>query len=222
MFIMLLDFIETIQPYLITLKDLATIISLAIAACVAIKGLKTWKEQLAGTAEYELAKRVLKATYYLRDALASVRAPFMSAAEQEIAWKQLGWEISDSDPNMQDKKTAATFYFRFKKVEGAFENLYSEAVEAEALWGSVAREKILKIQTSINKLSAGLNLYLRYLQNPNSQIRNHEMFERMEKIAYKMTLPGEEDEFTKELTTAINDVESFVQPYIKSRRRKSN
>ena len=63
------------QPYVTLVKDIITIASLTAAAIIAGMGLYTWKNQLIGTAEYELAKRILKATYRLRDTLENVRNP---------------------------------------------------------------------------------------------------------------------------------------------------
>src|SRR3989304_91489 len=100
------DFLIQAQPYLTFVKDIVTLISLAVAALVAIKGLQTWRRQLKGTADYDLAKRLLKAAYRLRDALQAVRNPFMSSGEVQYAIKEVQLEVKPSDEDFNAANTA--------------------------------------------------------------------------------------------------------------------
>lgn len=50
---------------------LAAVSAIAVAVIAGI-GLRTWTKQLKGTAEYELAKRLLQAVYKVRDAMNDV------------------------------------------------------------------------------------------------------------------------------------------------------
>jgi hypothetical protein len=55
------------------LRELVLIAASSIAAVVALLGLRTWKKQLKGRTDYELARRLLKSAYAVRDALQIVR-----------------------------------------------------------------------------------------------------------------------------------------------------
>ena len=48
---------------------------------IALFGLKTWRKELKGKAEYDLARRILKAVYKIRNSIRNVRNPTMSGAE---------------------------------------------------------------------------------------------------------------------------------------------
>lgn len=52
-------------------KDIILAFAAIVASYVGIKGLGTWRRQLKGNAEYELAKNILTAIYELREAIAS-------------------------------------------------------------------------------------------------------------------------------------------------------
>ena len=58
-------------------KDLILSGAAITGAVVAIKGLSTWRRQLQGQSEYDLSRRILVSLFQYRDALNSVRNPFM-------------------------------------------------------------------------------------------------------------------------------------------------
>jgi hypothetical protein len=58
-----------IQDIVTLFKDLATIFAAVAAGIIAIMGYNAWKKQLRGKAEYELARRLLRNVYRVRDAI---------------------------------------------------------------------------------------------------------------------------------------------------------
>jgi hypothetical protein len=85
------------QTYLSIAKDIFTVLASITAGIVAIIGLQTWKKQLKGKTEYELAQRLLMAVYKIRDAIYYVRNPFMSAGEINQALKDANVEQNSSE-----------------------------------------------------------------------------------------------------------------------------
>lgn len=207
-------FLIAIQPYLSFFKDLFTIISLAIAGIVAIKGLQTWRHQLKGTANYELAKRILKATYRLRDTLQSVRSPLMLAGEISHAMKEAQLDVKPSDEDYHATSTAAVYQQRWKPVIEAYQALELEAVEAEAIWGPEARAATTSIRKSINSLSTALDLYLRDLQPRGPRILDNLSRDTFQRIVFSMANTPEEDRYLKELISAVNAIEEIARPYL--------
>jgi hypothetical protein len=205
---------NTLQPYLSFIKDLITIISLVIAAAVAIKGLRTWRNQLKGTAEYDLAKRLLKATYRLRDALQSVRSPLILAAETARAIKETQLEIDPSDTRFHGASTAAVYQLRWKPVVEAYQALELEAVEAEALWGPESREATNTIRKSINSLSVALDLYLRDMQPQGPRMLDNVGRETFERIVFSMARTPDEDPYMKDLNSAVSKIEELARPHL--------
>lgn len=68
----------------------ATLAGLVIAAL----GLRTWRVQLAASADFDLARRLLLEVYRLRDALEYVRDPMMLVQEAAGADPNVPWEVS--------------------------------------------------------------------------------------------------------------------------------
>ena len=72
---------ETIQAYVTLIKDILTVLATTTAGVVAVKGFQTWKKELHWKTEYELAQRLAKATYKVRDAIARFRNPLPMGTE---------------------------------------------------------------------------------------------------------------------------------------------
>lgn len=58
-------------------KDVFSIIGTIGAITIGIVGLTTWRRQLRGTSEYELAKKAILVTYEVEHAIQSVRNPML-------------------------------------------------------------------------------------------------------------------------------------------------
>lgn len=89
---------EQLQQYIATIKDVVTIISIIIGGVVAILGLRTWRRQLTGIAQYELGKRLLKATYKLRNAVDDFRRETITAKEVLSAIKRDNLDLDVTNP----------------------------------------------------------------------------------------------------------------------------
>jgi len=208
------DFLIQAQPYLTFVKDIVTVISLAVAALVAIKGLQTWRRQLKGTADYDLAKRLLKAAYRLRDALQAVRNPFMSSGEVQYAIKEVQLEVKPSDEDFNAASTAAAYQLRWRPVIEAYQSLELEAFEAEALWGASAKDVIIPIRRTVNSLSVAIDLVLRDRQAGGTRMLDSASREKFERILYSMALTPEDDPYLKELTAAVAQIETLARPFL--------
>jgi hypothetical protein len=205
--------LSCIQTYLSFAKDIFTIASLAIAGFVAIKGLQTWRHQLKGTADYELSKRLLKATYRLRDALQSARNPLMLAGEIVYAIKETHLDVKPEDKNFHAASTAAVYQVRWKPVQEAYQALELEVLEAEVIWGPDARAATTAIRKNINSLSTALSLYLADMQPNGPRMLNAETRDTFERIVFSMVAP-EEDKYWKELNSAVYGIEEVARPHL--------
>jgi len=113
------------------LKDAAIV----IGTLIAFLGLRTWKKQLKGKTEYELARRFLKRVYEFRDVLDFIRIPIQTSEESINAMKEHGYDYNRKDQNYHKKSIQAVYEVRWQKVNDAQSNLKIEVLEAEALWG---------------------------------------------------------------------------------------
>jgi len=176
-------------------------------------GLQTWQEQLKGTTKYNLAKRVSKAVDKLRDAVIKVRLQTWDSAELQDALKEANLEAKLSDTYYEAKSTDAIFRHRWKEVSATSQDLMEEAFEVEALWGQHERETIMSLLKIISSLNEDFSLYIHHLYNPVG-IFNAEQAIHLRKRCYRMTSDEEEDEFTFELSSKINSIKKFTNPYL--------
>ena len=74
------------------IKDIISIVGTLGTLWIAYSALNTWKKQLKGTDEYQLAKKVLKQIYQVQDSLENVRNPMIYLSKDEI---ELGNKIKE-------------------------------------------------------------------------------------------------------------------------------
>lgn len=114
-------------------KDVALGAAAAVGASVALRGLDTWRRQLRGSVEYELARRLLRCTYRWREAIKSVRRPMVWAYEMPAPPKEDRETMSEEE--VHHYGYAMAYQNRWEKVVEARDELQTELLEAEALWG---------------------------------------------------------------------------------------
>ncbi len=76
--------LELLAKFLPLIKDIVLICTVIVAAYVGLKGLSTWRSQVHGQTEYDLAKRILRATYKAREAIHGVRNPFLQCSSMRF------------------------------------------------------------------------------------------------------------------------------------------
>ncbi len=175
------------------------VIALATASgvIVARMGLNTWKEQLKGTTEYDLARRLLLQLYKVRDAIGYVRNPFLLVSEAGEPKDTVPWEV-------------AAYENRWKGVREGMIELEAIALECEVIWGKEVIQLKEKLTKQVISLNQAVGAYIRAA----SDIRFQKDFERLENILYAR---GEDDEFDKILTSVINEIEEYIKPRLKGK-----
>ena len=205
--------IETLQAWLPIIKDTATILATATAALVAISGYRTWKKQLHWKTQYDLAQRLLRATYKVRQAFAEVRRFYSTEEEAQQAMKEANVEASQDPKIMFTRSQIAVYNKRWQKVSEAFGELESVSLEAEAIWGQAVKVNLASLQDCAGTLLATIGIHLDRLESPAIS-RNKEEIQKERKIMFSH--PGEKDNFfSNEIATAVRKVENFVKPYLK-------
>ncbi len=198
----MLDWIITIIKWLgVDWTALITTVSGAIVALAtaggvvaAWVGLDTWKKQLRGTTEYELAKRVLMSVYGVRDSMRAVRDPFISPGEADDA-AEGDWELS-------------AYQNRWGKFVEVARELDVGLLEAEVVWEN---NPLRGYRAELNKPIAGLVIAIRHLTQDKRTLRSTLFSEKDEKVLYAEG----DDDFDKELTRIVGKFEDFIRPHLK-------
>lgn len=203
--------IQEIQELVSLFKDILTGITAIVATTVAVLGLQTWKKQLKGKAEYELARRLLIATYKVRDRIDTVRNPFVSASEISQSIKEADIEVEFGEEDYHAKSQGAVYQRRWKYLQDAMRDLEVESLEAETIWGDEIVRLLKPIRVNVSTLYSNILKYMYHLQAPNVQI-DPKLIEEMDSIIYTAK---KNDKFSSSLHEAIKQVEDYLRPHIK-------
>jgi hypothetical protein len=179
--------------------EIINTLAIVTGVSMAIIGVDTWKKQLKGSTEYELARRYLKAVYKIREAIKYVRNPFISIDEMSIALEENGVKNPDYSNNQQTNR--AVYSMRWKKVMEARTDFDVELLESEVIWGKEAVNVASDFNAKINKLYVSLKMFL--------EERN---MRPDREIIYDI---GDKDVFNPEVSRAIEKIENFLKPHLK-------
>ena len=195
------------------IKEVVLIIVAIVGAVVAVIGLNTWRKQLGGTVEYELARRLLREVYQLREALQSVRFPFISAKEMELT--EDDGQAPENDKEKRYRELAKAYQNRYQKVNSARSALEGTLLEVEVLWDTSLLSKVRKLYKWDGELYAAI---LDHLDTITSDVSDGgRTAEDKAKTRKKLYARGDrnKDEFLKGLQQDIKDIEKDVTPHLK-------
>jgi len=182
-------------------------------AIVAVKGLNTWNRQLKGQHEYELSRRILVSLFKFRDVIFAVREPAIWLHEMESPPEGQ----QNSQEYIQYYGVPKVYKARWKQVHSKKTVLYTDLLEAEAIWGSELRKPFKKIFDLEHELFNCVDSYLQLL-NPDITEESKEVIQslRREKrdIMYDQC-SDELDDFTSEFFSAIEEAEQYLKPKLK-------
>ncbi len=183
----------------------------SVAAIISIPSLNRWREREATKDDRELAKKILKAVYKVRDAVAYVRSPWISIAEQSAAAKEKAEKEKDITfeeiMNSSNKRIETVYSARWQKVVEAMSELDATTLEAEVMWGKDIIEKEKDLKNYVRVLFINIDNYLNYKER---QIK----FDR--EIIYGSM--GADDNFNEEIEKAVKKIDGFVGPYLRIKK----
>jgi hypothetical protein len=205
---------QTWQAYISIAKDILTGVAALTAATVAILGLQAWKKQLKGKVEYELARRVLRAAFNVRDAIRLVRNPVQMGGEIERAVKEAGIDVDPETRESRAKSQAAVYQGRWKKVNQSMSELDIELTEAEVSWGPEIQNRAKPLRECIGKLVSKIWLYIDNLEQPRDQTDSNERKE-IRQVIYLQSEDPDKDTFASEVNRAVDNIAEFLTPYLK-------
>ena len=203
----------TPQEIVTLLKDLVTMGAASVAAIIAIKGYDTWKKQLRGKTEYELARSLLRSVYRVRDAIRSVRNPLVTSGETAEALQQAGVVVDPSDVKSQPQISQAVYQERWKVLQAALTELEADSLEAEVLWGKGLTDSLKPLHDQVRVLFVGIQRYL-YSLGELYSTRKERHTERYAE-AYETVMDfGEDDSLNKKVEDAVKQAEEALRPYL--------
>lgn len=172
--------IETIKDAIVSLAAVST-------AIIAFLGLRIWRKQLKGQAQYELARRLMRAVYKVRENIRIVRNPFLPLEQKDQLSKGITKVISD---------------------------LNAARLEAEFLWDAEINEILKPLHKLVKDLFRGITLSLDYKgEKLHFELYEAEAKEIHDTI-YETNEDPEKDAFAVKVQNAIKEVEKYVRSHL--------
>ena len=176
------------------------------ALIIAVSGLFTWKRQLRGTSEYEVAKDAILKTYQLQQAIQAVRHPMLHLKKEEVeAGKQL-------------QEEQRIYSERLSVVSGVWSELQTIRLESKTIWSNEAYIVFENIQNCVSKINADIWLHF-WLKGayvgPGATVDNSP--ERVAENDESVYYVSEEDPFSIQIAEAVKNVENFFGKKVRAR-----
>ncbi|NWA41107.1 hypothetical protein HX871_18850 [Pseudomonas reactans] len=185
-----------------------SVMGVGFAAYIGISGLATWKRQTKGTADHELARRILIALYGYRDAIRKVRNPMVLSFEMEPGKD----EKPDDDPKLKNINENRRVYGRRFENLGKSKNPLSVAlVEAEAVWGYELLERMAALFRLERELFSHVRSFLISIdpKDEELQVAYRRILRKGRDILYETDMA--DDEFHNDLLAAIGHIEAYLR-----------
>lgn len=197
-------------------KDVFSIVGTIISgAAVAVafyfgrEGLYTWRRQLRGAADHDLARRLLIELYKLRDSIQRARSPGIFSFESILFEGEV--ESKDFAQASYDSQARA-YRRRLTAMDDARNPLKATMLEAEAVWGVTLKV----LMEPIFKLEREFVIYVQlHLTTTNPAFKDvtggarKTLLNARRDVLYDLDSP--DDEYWKELLQALAKVEEHLR-----------
>lgn len=190
-------------------KDIILIFAAIATAHVAINGLKNWSRELKGKADFEVARGLIRSVYKLRDELRHCRTPWVSSGEFPE-----GYDPKNKSPETEAKAYSFIYSNRWKPIATALQDFETQALEAEALWGSIFKPKTDELRQCARNLQVSLEAAISNKANDGESFRSDPDFEKTvnEDI---WAIKDDTNPLTLKISEAINAIEQAIRPHFK-------
>lgn len=181
----------------------AILASAAIATAVAaVSGLRTWKQELKGKADFEAARALAKATYKLRDELGYLRTPVLRESEfpegdceSEAAYRQL-------------------FTNRWRPVIEAINAFETAALEVESLWGTSIRANKENLMACVGTLRVATESFLNDKLVKGENFKVDRDFGKKTREDLFGAISKADNTLSDAIMKAVTSIEDSVKPHL--------
>lgn len=185
-------------------KDVVSIIGTSSAVILGVIGLTTWKRQLTGTNEYELAKKALLGAYEVEQAIQSVRSPMLHLRKEEV---EAGRSLEE-EQNIYNE--------RMKLLYQKWAELQITRLETKVVWSNDAFNTFNELHQRVADLRGAIWLHFWMkgaFAGPGATVDNsYERVRENDTIIYYL---NDDDEFTKKVRSSIENIEQFFTPKVR-------
>jgi len=202
-------------------------IAAAVTAVAAVYGVRTWKRELVGKTNIDVARNLLRVTYKIRDAIHVCRESFPRMDEYPERY-----EHASSRGKKHAEALLYVYKNRWKPIWSTRQEFDLAAREAEVLWGSDVVAKAEEIRSCRQELFLAIQTYIRDIESDGENFRTNSDFgDEMTRIVYiggHYGMPADpfggetEGLFAKRVENAVAGIEEHVRPYMPTRTNRHN
>jgi hypothetical protein len=175
---------------------------------VAWKGLSTWRAQLHGTAGFDAARSLMKATYVLRDRLQDARAPFVSVAEYPEDYKPR------SGPDEEARKWTHIYERRFEPVVAALHEFEGASLEAQALFGKDVKSATDGLVRVIRTVQIAMQTVIEDAESGGEDFKSNRDFAKETRAQAQAPRGDKTNAVNQALTAAVDQIEAVARPHL--------
>jgi hypothetical protein len=176
-------------------------VATVVAVAIAILGLRTWSAQLEGTAQFDLARRLLLAVYEVRDSIDNVRHPLLSSSEAADANPDIPWEIT-------------AYENRWSGVRAAMVQLQAATREAAVLWEKPVTPLVEPLSAQVGEL---FDAVATVVDIKRGAAHVEPLTTEQRSVLYSR---GPEDAYNTRLRNTVEKFEHYVAPHLPQRRHR--
>lgn len=192
------------------LSDTMVAVAAAVTAVVAIKGLKTWQQELHGRAEFDAARNLIRGTYKLRDALTVCRSPLVHAHEFPAGY---GGALATHSRDEEAAAWTHVYRNRWEPLIEVFQDFEAHALEAEAIWGAAVAARVEEVRKCVRELKSGMEAVISDKGAGGDDFRLNPPFGQEMRALVSAT--GKENELTVAIQSAVAGMEAELRPHLK-------
>jgi hypothetical protein len=186
----------------------------AIATAIAaLWGLNTWRRELHGRVEFDLARKILTSLNRVRTAVSRIRWGGVLKSEMPASILREGEIETDLSTEEKHRRVMrGVFSKRTQPLSEEWNNLWALTEEADALWQGNIRHAVSDLRMQLNTLS--LNIERMFSDEPGYDEGDDRT--RVRRIVYAR-FDEDKDDYLKELESRIESVASIVRPHLRKR-----
>ena len=186
----------------------------AVVACLALilawRNLHIWRHELDGKAKWELALRLIKTVYMVKDGITLARSPFGRPSELELQARALRLQPAGQGLPDPAKLRRWTYELRWKELlTDPLGSLNSASVEARLFWEEFD-QNMKPLLGCVSKLWEAFRDHASLGQDPGRLTpAQREAEQKAESIVY--TTFSEDDSFGAEVETAVTETVKWLE-----------
>lgn len=198
-------------------KDVLIGLAAAVTAIVAVKGLNTWSRQLAGSASFETARGLVRATLKVRDALEAFRSPFIMSHEFPEGYHDIQRENPEGDARNRAYADAWKHMYnnRWAPVVSAVREFDSSSLEAEALWGQMIRQATNKLRGCVVEIYTAIDTIIEDKAEGGAIFQTDKEFGKRMRAIVSASPSDKNNKLTQDIQTTITAIEDLVKPHLR-------